>query len=72
MSDEVRGVRLRDLYRDADGVLWEVYALCTEPTASLRPVTPTNDGQLHHSETHVIGCLNWKGRWADRRVARDE
>lgn len=55
--DEVRDVRLGDVYRDHEGPLWEVMGLCTEPTASDRLVG-TED-----SETHVIGCLNWQSKW---------
>lgn len=58
-SGEVRGVRLGDVYRDQDGELWEVYSLCTEPTASVRKVSLG----VEVCETHVIGCRNWEAKW---------
>jgi hypothetical protein len=64
MTDEkVRGVGLGDLYRDKAGRLWEVISLCTEPTATVREV-----GTSSHTETHVIGCLNWQSKWAVRYI----
>lgn len=55
--EEVNGVRLEDVYRDNNGDLWEVIGLCTEPTVEVRKVI------TGESEHHVIGCLNWEGRW---------
>jgi hypothetical protein len=49
---ELRGVRLRDVYRDSDGDLWEVIALCDQPQATFRLVG--TDTQVEH----VIGCRN--------------
>jgi hypothetical protein len=49
---EVRGVRLRDVYRDTAGDLWEVVALVTEPQAIFQRV---RDGER---STHVVGCPN--------------
>lgn len=59
MTDEheVRGVRLRDVYRDNGGALWEVVGLCTEPTAIVQNVVT---GEKEH---HVIGCSNWQSKW---------
>lgn len=51
---ELRGVRLRDVYRDKDGDLWEVVSLCDQPTAGFRRI---RDGQ---QVDHVIDCLNMK------------
>lgn len=56
---ELRGVRIRDLYRDMGDVVWEVVALCDEPTATVRRV----DARSSVPETHVIGCLNWTTKW---------
>lgn len=68
---ELNDVRLGDLYRDQDGDVWEVYALCDQPTASVRRLYTEGAYQLAaHSpyvnpdnETHVIGCLNWQNKW---------
>lgn len=74
---EVRGVRLGALYRDKDGELWKVIALCTEPTATVERVHPSGvqvhgvgPGQSwqYDRETHVIGCRNWDGKWSARLV----
>lgn len=59
---EVRGVRLGDVYRDNEGCLWEVRALCTEPTVEVVGVSPLVSGNV---ETHVIGCRNWESRWKE-------
>lgn len=56
-NDEVRGVRLGDVFRDTDDELWEVTGLCTDPIAYVRKVTT---GAQEH---HVIGCLNWTSKW---------
>lgn len=64
---ELSGVRLGDVYRDKEGNAWEVYALCDQPTASVRRLYSKTEttpvGTVDH-ETHVIGCLNWKNKWA--------
>jgi hypothetical protein len=67
-SAEVRGVRLRDVYRDKEGALWEVVGLCTEPTAIVQKVT---SGE---KQTHVIDCLNWQSKWESGplRAQRDD
>lgn len=59
---EVSGVGLGDLYRDHDGVLWEVIALITDPQAVVQRVC---DGE-RKQEAHVIDCLNWRSMWACR------
>lgn len=51
---ELAGVRLLDVYRDADGELWEVVSLCDKPLAGFRRV---KDGK---QIDHVIGCLNMR------------
>ncbi len=55
---EMRGVRLGDVFRDKEGALWEVVALCDQPQATVRNVTSGD------KEQHVIGCLNWDTKWA--------
>ncbi len=54
---ELRGVRLRDVFRDKKGELWEVIALCDKPQATVRNVA------TDEREQHVIGCLNWQEKW---------
>lgn len=56
---ELAGVRLGDVYRDKDGALWEVYALCDQPQASIRKVG------TDENEHHVIGCRNWESKWRE-------
>lgn len=55
--DEVRGVRLGDVYRDQTGALWEVRGLVTDPMAM---VVRVEDGKSEH---HVIGCPIWMNKW---------
>lgn len=57
MTEEVRGVRLGDVFRDTQGQLWEVSGLCVDPTAIVQRVG------TDEKETHVIGCLNWQSKW---------
>jgi hypothetical protein len=49
------GVSLRDVYRDKDGHLWEVIALCDQPQATFRLVSDESQ-----QVEHVIGCPNMK------------
>lgn len=61
------GVSLRDVYRDANGDLWEVIGLCDRPQATFRRVS--DDRQVEH----VIGCLNMRAQFPDgalREVGR--
>jgi hypothetical protein len=51
------GVNLRDVYRDTDGFLWEVIALCDQPQATFRR---EKDG---HQVDHVIGCMNMRSQF---------
>lgn len=54
---ELCGVRLRDVYRDRDGELWEVTSLCDKPIAGF---TRVKDGK---QVDHVIGCPNMKAQF---------
>ncbi len=54
---ELRGVRLRDVYRDKDGELWEVIALCDQPQVELRLVG------ADLTVSHVIGCANMQNQF---------
>lgn len=58
VPDEIRGVRLDDIFRDQDGYLWEVVGICTEPTAIVRKLASGEQ------EQHVIGCRNWESKWS--------
>lgn len=66
MVDEVRGVRLGDVYRDKHGDLWEVVGLATEPQATVRNVAS------EEKEQHVIGCLNWVQKWREGPLRAQE
>lgn len=57
---EVDGVRLSDLYEDADGMLWRVVGIATSPTVTVEQV---NGAAREH---HVITSPNWQNRWARR------
>lgn len=56
---ELDGVRLRDVYRDDHGDVWEVVALCDRPTVTLVRVV---DGVKAH---HVINCPNMRRQFPE-------
>lgn len=62
---EVQGVRLSDLYEDADGSLWKVVGIATSPTVTVERV---NGAAREH---HVIESLNWRNRWKRRYRAEE-
>lgn len=63
---ELCGVALRDVYRDSNGDLWEVIALCDKPQATFRRVR--DDYQVDH----VIGCLNMREQFPNGPLRQAE
>jgi hypothetical protein len=59
---EVAGVRLTDVFRDRNGELWEVVALCDQPQATFRRV---RECEPEMRVSHVIGCRNMEEQFPE-------